>query len=86
MKTFVVNEETASIPIGDLLRQAQGETISLLNAEGQPIGWIGPPSEPLPPLTEEELGEIRRLSRSDRSNDMTTSELLARLHALAAGE
>lgn len=86
MTEFVINEETARLPIGELLRRAERDDVQLLNASRQTIGWIGPAPEPIPPLSPEELDEIRRRSRSDLSNGLTVTELLARLHARTADE
>lgn len=86
MSEFVINDETAGLSIGELLRRAKESDIRLVNAEGETVGWIGMPPKPLPPLTEEELKEIRRRCDSDQSNDLTRTELLARLHALTADE
>lgn len=86
MTKFVINEETLDTSIGELLRRAKTEEISLINAEGQPIGWIGPPPRALPPLTEEEREEARRRANADPSTFITLDELLARLNARVGQE
>ncbi|MGC1272792.1 MAG: hypothetical protein WBC44_03730 [Planctomycetaceae bacterium] len=87
MNEFVIDDQTVSVPIGELIRQAvEGGELVLLDSERRPIAWIRPAvSNELPPITPEELDEIRRRSRADRSTFITSDELLRRLNARSAG-
>ena len=86
MSEFVINDKTAGTSIGELARKVETDSVTLVNADGETIGWIGPPPKPLPPMSPEELEILRHRLRSDDSEWLTKTELLARLHALTADE
>jgi hypothetical protein len=90
MTAWVLNEKTAETPIGDVLDSANGSDIEIRDQCGQVLARII--INPEPPTAEEsaaleqaeaEIEELRRREASDRSNDVTTEELLARAAARA---
>ncbi len=85
MQEFVIDDKTVNTPIGEVLRLAKRGELVLLDSAGRTLARIDSVApRPLPPLTDEELEEIRRRSRSDRSDFMSTDELMRRLRARTA--
>lgn len=84
MSTIILNDETAKTPLGDVLRTvSEGET-RITDPTGRLIARLTLVHEPtLRRLSVEEIErdveELRRRASSDRSGDVTTADLLARL-------
>ena len=86
MSDFVLTEESAKTPIGDLLRDAD-EAFEVVDERGGLVARILPAArEPQGTfeMTDEERAELRRRLDSDPKNGITTAELLARLWTLTA--
>jgi hypothetical protein len=90
MIAWVLNDKTAETPIGDVLDFANGSDLDIRDEHGQLLARIVLHREP--PTAEEqaaieraeaEIDELRRREAADRSRDITTKELLARVAARA---
>ncbi len=81
MNDFVLTDETAKTPIGDLLRDAD-KSFEILDERGGLVARILPavrePQEAFV-MTDDERTELRRRLESDPKDGITTAELLARL-------
>lgn len=89
MVTFVLNDETAKTPIGEVLSCATDPLIEITDETGNVIGRIMLETDPddavyraLIEAAEADIEELRRRSRSSRENDVTTQQLLKRLSEL----
>jgi hypothetical protein len=84
MRDFVLTEESAKTPIGDLL-QGEDRSISIRDESGAIIARITP-EEPLDDavFSDDDLSEIQRRRRSNPANDLTTDRLNEYLLALDA--
>ena len=89
MSTFILTEESAETPIGQLLHSATDPVIEIRDEAGTLLAEIFLRPLQLPEVCPEhlamataEIDELRRRRLSDRSNDLTTDQLLAKLRSL----
>ena len=80
MSDFVLNDQTAKTPLGELLSSATGEEIRITDESGKPVARILFPrrdeSAGAVEEAEREIDELRKRRNADRSEDVTTRELL----------
>jgi hypothetical protein len=87
--TTVTIDESGSMPVGELLRQATDQVVELRSPAGALLATMYLEAEPPAAeyadalqRAEQDIEELRRRRRSPKENDLTTAELLSRLAAL----
>jgi hypothetical protein len=87
MSTMVLDDKNALMPISEMLRSATDSVIEIRSASGGLLAKVLLTREPTDadygPILEAadaEIEELRRRRRRDRAGDLTTSQLLQRLH------
>ena len=88
MSTLILNDETAHMPLGQLLHSTNDSNIEIRDEAGGVVAQIflhtlkkSEVCQEHSKLAEAEIDELRRRA-NDRRGDVTTAELLARLKSL----
>lgn len=91
MTNIILNDETARVPIGELLGSARDSEIQITDQSGNPVARIlltanTPEGETRRAVADAEaaLEELRRRRQRCRADDVGTEELLARAHQATA--
>jgi hypothetical protein len=89
MTSLVLNEETSKITIGEILAAATGSVVEIEDESGNLVARVlvesqGDNDHSLVEPSEAEIDELRRRRRADRSDDVTTEQLLARVQSLSS--
>ncbi len=91
MTNIILNDETARVPIGELLGSASDSEIQITDQAGNPVARIlltahTPEDKTRRAVADAEaaLEELRRRRQRCRVDDVGTEELLARAHQATA--
>ncbi|QDT36448.1 hypothetical protein [Stratiformator vulcanicus] len=90
MAEFILNEESAKTPIGEVLAGLEDDVLVIQDSDGlsiatirRPTFMVGIPSEP---PSAEELQAVRERSHKDWRTGMTTADMLAHLESKASSQ